>query len=68
MLTKKHTVLRLVDLLSKYNPLYATVNPPFEKLISTIGFICRSIPCVIDVYGSTNYDGVDPQCEIDTME
>lgn len=68
MLTKKHTVLRLVDLLSKYNPLYATVNPPFEKLISTIGFICRSIPCVIDVNDSTNYDGVDPQSEIDTME
>ena len=54
---KKNAVARLVDLLCKYNPLYAAAHPPFEKLILTISFLVRSVPCVVDLGDSSNYEG-----------
>ena len=57
IMVEKRVVARLVDLMSKYNPqslLYVTSNPPLEKLVSTVSFIVRSIPCLIDQYDSSN--------------
>jgi len=51
ILTKKRTVTRLMDLMCKYNPnamVYVATAPPLEKLVLTVSFIVRSIPCIVD--------------------
>lgn len=55
ILMSKNTVARLVDLLCKYSPLYAAAHPPFEKLILTISFLVRSVPCVVDLGDAANF-------------
>ena len=57
IMVEKRVVARLVDLMSKYNPqslLYVTSNPPLEKLVLTVSFIVRSIPCIVDQFDTTN--------------
>ena len=50
-LVEKDIVKKLVDLMTKYNQnslLYVQTSPPLEKLIATLSFIVRCIPCVVD--------------------
>jgi len=57
ILTKKKTMTRLLDLMCKYNPnamVYVQTHPPFEKLILTVSFIARSIPCIVDPQDPSN--------------
>jgi hypothetical protein len=58
----------MVDLLAKWNPVYSTSNPPFDKLILTISFLVRSIPCIVDLNDASNFEKVDMSSDIDTME
>lgn len=40
-----------MDLMCKYNPnamVYVQTHPPLEKLVLTVSFIVRSIPCIVD--------------------
>jgi len=66
IMVEKRVVGRLLDLMSKYNPqslLYVTSNPPLEKLVLTVSFIVRSIPCIIDQFDSTNLTYYENQNE-----
>ena len=57
ILVEKDIVKKLVDLMTKYNQnslLYVQTAPPLEKLVSTISFIVRSIPCVVDLKDKLN--------------
>lgn len=66
ILLEKEIVSKLVTLLTKYNQntmAYATVNPPLEKLILTISFVCRCIPCIVDSYDRDNFDNLPENCE-----
>lgn len=66
IMVEKRVVGRLLDLMSKYNPqslLYVTSNPPLEKLVLTVSFIVRSIPCIIDQFDSTNLTYFENQNE-----
>ena len=66
IMVEKRVVGRLLDLMSKYNPqslLYVTSNPPLEKLVLTVSFIVRSIPCIIDQFDSTNLTYFETQNE-----
>ena len=51
ILTKKQVIIRMMDLMCKYNQasvVYVQANPPLEFLVLTVSFIVRSIPCIVD--------------------
>lgn len=49
IMVKNNILTRMIDLMCKYNPLYQTHAPPFEKLVATISYVVRSYPCVFDL-------------------
>lgn len=66
ILIEKQIVSRLVQLLVKYNQnsmAYATVNPPLEKLVLSVCFVCRSVPCIVDPFDRDNFQDVPNGCE-----
>ena len=66
ILIEKQIVSRLVNLLVKYNQntmAYATVNPPLEKLVLSICFVCRSMPCIVDPYDRDNLQDLPAERE-----
>ena len=66
IMLEKEIVAKLFTLLTKYNQntmAYATVNPPLEKLILSICFVCRSIPCIVDGYDRENFQDLPDHCE-----
>lgn len=73
MLAKKKVVTRLMDLMCKYNPntlVYVQANPPLEKLVLTVSFIVRSIPCIldpIDLNDAVNNGVLDPENPLPAM-
>ena len=49
---------RLIDLISRYNSnqmVYNQTVPPFDKLVLSLSFMVRSIPCLVDPYDSNNF-------------
>jgi len=50
--------LRLIDLISRYNSNQMAYNqtvPPFDKLVLSLSFMIRSVPCLVDPYDSNNF-------------
>lgn len=67
LLVEKDIIKKLVDLMTKYNQnslLYVQTAPPLDKLISTMSFIVRSIPCVVDPKDKLN---ISNDAEIDQL-
>jgi hypothetical protein len=67
LLVEKDIIKKLVDLMTKYNQnslLYVQTAPPLGKLISTMSFIVRSIPCVVDPKDRLN---ISNDAEIDQL-
>jgi hypothetical protein len=67
ILIEKKILTRFMDLMGKYNPsqqFFNQANPPLEGIIETIGFIVRSIPCIIDPSELPEVKGVDPNFQI----
>ena len=51
LLVGKQVVTRLMDLLGRLSPQslhYVQTNPPLDNLVKTIGFVARSLPCLVD--------------------
>ena len=58
MMLELRAPARLIDLISRYNSnqmVYNQTVPPFDKLVLSLSFMVRSIPCLVDPYDSNNF-------------